>query len=145
MDPVIEFYDSVGVLISSGNPVDFSPVYKGVTSDIVKVWVWNDKLLAGADTAVDPMLHAISGPGDLSIIFNGTSWNDYESCLEARSCSASGVTADRQCTWTPIGPTSLLSIGSIPSGAAREIELRLNTPPNIEALPVSIGNLRLQY
>ena len=145
MDPVIEFYDSDEVLISSGNPVDFSTAAKGVISDTVEIWIWNDKLLAGADMAIDPRLHAISGPDDMSIIFNGSSWNDNESCLEARSCAANGVTADRQCSWTPIGPNALLQIGSIPSGAARQIELRLNLPANIEALNVSAGNLRLQY
>jgi hypothetical protein len=145
MDPVIEFYDSGGTLISSGNPINFSPTYKGIVSDTIVVWVWNDKALLGADTATTPLLHAISGPGDLSVVFSGTSYNDYESCLEARSCSAANVTADRQCDWTPIGPNALLQIGSIPSGAAREIELRMNTPINLENVGVAIGSLRLQY
>lgn len=145
MDPVITYYDNNDVAISSGNPVAFGLIEKGVASNPVKIWVWNDRNLVGADPAINPMLHAISGPDDMSIIFSGTAWNGFTSMLEARSCGAYNATADRQCDWTKIGPASFLAMGSIVAGAAREIELRINVPADAQNMSLSLGAIRVQY
>lgn len=148
MDPIIEFYDADDVLISDGyysNIPSFGLVSKGVVSAVIRVWVWNDRELLGADSITTSLFHAIADVDDVDAIFDGTAYNGNVSMLEARSQRAIGLPADRDSVWTPIGPINFLTLAALVSGTAREIELRLNVPPDAGDLPLAEFKMRLQY
>lgn len=147
-DPVISLYhdDSTvagGTPLDGSAPVDFGAVDKGLISDTITIHIWNGKNIAPVDTAVAPLLYSINGSGDASVIFNGTTINGFKSMLEARSCAAVNTTADQQKAWTPLSPSSLLTMGNIPANAMRTVELRLNIPIDAPVMSLTSWSLRV--
>lgn len=147
-DPVISLYHDDSTMVSGtpldgSNPVDFGAVDKGLISPTITIHVWNGKNDPSVDMAVAPLLYALNGSGDASVIFNGTTLNGFKSMLEARSCAAIGTTADQHKAWTPISPASLLTMGNIPANAMRTIELRLNVPIDAPAMSLTSWSLRV--
>lgn len=132
-----------GTPVDGSNPVDFGLVDKGTTSPIKTIHIWNGKLDPGVDTAVSPKLYSVNGSGDASKIFNGTPGNNFQSMLEARSCTAIGTSADQHKDWTPIGPNNLLTMGNIPAAAMRGIEVRLNIPIDAPDMAINTWSLRV--
>ena len=145
MTPVFSFYKSSnGTLITSGNKVDFGNVQKGTTSPIVSIQLWNDKDGGNnSDTAIAPVFFAVSGTGDMATVFAGTAGNGLKSMLEARSCGASGTPADAQTDWTPISPTSMLTLGNMPKNTMREIQLRVVVPADAGVLSLRDFSFRV--
>jgi hypothetical protein len=146
-DPIFSLYEddstvTGGTPISSGNPIDFGRVEKGVISPTITVHIWNGKNDPTVPTAIGPRLYAVNATGDASLIFNGTPFNGHRSMLEARSCGSFHTPADQDTNWTPLSPLSLLAVGDMPSNSMREIELRMNVPldaPTIPLIPFSVG------
>lgn len=145
-DPVFSVYEddsttTGGTIISSGNPINFGPVEKGVISPTITIHVWNGKNDGSVGLAVGPRLYSVNGSGDASQIFNGTIFNGHLSMLEARSCGAFHTPADQDTEWLPLSPTSLLQIGDMPANSMREIELRMNVPLDAPTIspPVSFS------
>lgn len=144
-DPNLELYDDGGTIISSGNKVNFGSVEKGVTGDTIVLYVWNDKTGAlGSDTAVAPRLY-VSHTAAIADILAGTAANGNVSMIEARSCAGVNVAGDAHTAWTPVGPGSLLTMGNIPSDAAKQIEIRLNVPQDAPDVAVADFNIELSY
>ena len=116
-------------LYDAGNPIQLLNADKGIPSAPLTVDLWNDRTLsAGSDTAVNIEIYA-ANDDDISVIFDGTTKNGFQSMLECRSrLASSGVPADLQDNWTPISPGSTLPIGDMPAGTKRTLELRLNPP-----------------
>lgn len=146
-DPVFSIYEDNstvigGTPISSGNPIDFGRVEKGVVSPTIAIHVWNGKNDVSIPTALAPRLYAVNGSGDASLIFNGTPFNGHKSMLEGRSCGSFHTPADQDSDWTPLSPLSLLRMGDMPSNSMREIELRMNVPidaPTLALISFSVG------
>lgn len=126
---LVMYHENDVTLVSNAAKVEFGSVDPGLSSDILRVHLWNDKGgVLGSDTAVTPRLSGLSVPDNVSVIWNGTVLNGLHSMLEGRSCRAFGVVPDFQTEWSPIGPNEYLVMGNIPSNAMREIELRLRVP-----------------
>ena len=146
-DPVFSIYEgdsspTGGTPISSGNPIDFGRVEKGVISPTITIHIWNDKGGGSADIAIGPRLYAVNGSGDASRIFNGTPYNGRKSMLESRSCGSFNIPADQDTEWVPISPTDLMQMGDMVANSMREIELRMNVPldaPTIELTSFMLG------
>jgi len=146
-DPVFSIYEddstpTGGTPVSSGNPIDFGRVEKGVISPTIVIHIWNGKGDPSAATAIGPRLYAVNGSGDATKIFNGTPYNGHHSMLESRSCGSFNVAADQDTEWVPISPTALMQMGDIPTNAMREIELRMNVPldsPTIDLTSFMLG------
>lgn len=132
-----------GTPLDGSNPADFDGVEKGLISPTITIHIWNGKNDPSVDTAVTPKLYSVNGSGDASKIFNGTPFNGFKSMLEGRSCTAVGTSADQQKTWTPLSPTSLLTMGNIPPNAMRGIELRLNIPIDAPDMAINTWTLRV--
>lgn len=146
--PVFSLYKSAdGTLITAGNKVIFGTagnVQKGATSPIASVQLWNDKGGSNnSDTAIAPLFFAVSGSGDLTAVFAGTAANGLKSMVQARSCGATGVAADAQSAWTPIGPAAMLVLGNMPKNSMREIQLRVVVPPDATDLSLRDFSLRV--
>jgi hypothetical protein len=144
MPAAFSFLDMDENPINSSNPINFSEVQIGTISDIISVWIWNDKgSLLSADTAEQPHIFALkAGDDDLDILFNGNEVNGYNSMLEARSCGSKNTPSDDHENWTPIGPMQHLIAGRMPSNSARLIELRINAPYNADLFDLSDFTLR---
>lgn len=126
--------ESSAVLYDSGNPMQFLNVDKGIPSDILTVDLWNDRTGSeGSDTAIAPLVYALNDD-DISAVFAGTTINGFQSMLECRSCLGYNTPGDLQTAWTPISPTSLLTIGDMPAGSKRTLEFRLNPPVDAPTL-----------
>lgn len=146
--PVFSLYKTLdGSLVTSGNKILFGNagnVQKGQTSDIVSTQLWNDKGGGNnSDTAVAPLFFAVSGTGDMSAVFAGTAGNGFKSMLQARSCKATGVAADAQTDWTPIGPAATLVLGNMPKNSMREIQLRVVVPTDAGTLSLRDASFRV--
>ena len=144
-DPNLELYDNSQVLVSVSNKVAFGSIEKGVQSATITVYVWNDKGGGlGSDTASAPKLF-VSYTEAIADVLNGTAANGNVSMIEGRSCSGMNVAGDGHINWTPLGPASLLTLGDIPSNAAKQIELRLNVPQDSPDVAFAIFNFEISY
>lgn len=124
-----------GTQITASNPIAFGIIPRGEVSQAPgkeSIHVWNDKGgVLSSSTITAPKLRAYTAAGGSdSPLFAGTAANGFKSMLECRSRGAYGVLADAQETWTPVGPSAALSMGSLPSNCMREIEMRMNVPPD---------------
>lgn len=146
MPPVITIWEDDSVTpIDSGNPLALGMADKGTITPTVTFHIWNGKGDPSVDTAVAPKLYVTNGSGDASLLFAGTETNEHRSMVEARSCQASGIAGDMQEAWTPISPTSLLTLGDMPGNTMREIEIRLNVPPDAPDVPNVSFTLRTSF
>lgn len=131
-----------GTQINDLNPILFGTVPRGTTSQAPgkeSIHIWNDKggILVSSPIVL-PKLRAFTlDGGSSSPLFAGTVANGFQPMLQCRSRGAYGVLADAQEAWTPVGPFTPLSIGTIPSNCMREIELRISVPPDAPDLPVT--------
>lgn len=130
------FHDDDVNLLDAGHPLLFGTLDKGTTSPTQTIHLWNH----GDVNAVAPHVLAMNADDD-TVVFAGTALNGNVSMLECRSCAATGVPADQQEDWTPIGPTQILTIGDIPPGAMRTLELRIKIP--VDSATLSLRNLSL--
>ena len=122
----------------AGNPIQLLNADIGIPTDPLSVDVWNDRDgSAGSTTAYFVKVRAMNDD-DISAILAGTAGNGFQSMLEARSRGAFGVAADNQSAWTPISTAAKLSMGDIPAGCMRTLELRLNVP--VDGSTISIKN-----
>lgn len=144
MPASFSFYDISGDIINSSNKIEFGEVQIGTVSNVISIWLWNDKDdLLGADASESPHVFAIkSGDDDLDILFSGNEINNFASMLEARSCGSKNTQSDNHSNWTPIGPMEYLITGRMPTNSARLIELRINAPFNADLFDLSIFTLR---
>jgi hypothetical protein len=129
-----------GTEINASNPISFGTVPRGSISyapgkDLIHIW--NDKggILSSSTITTPKIRFFTAGGGSSSPLFAGTAANGFKSMIECRSRGAYGVLADTQEDWTAVGPFTPLSIGSLPSNCMREIELRINVPPDAPDLP----------
>ena len=123
------------------NRISFADAQKGVATDILTVDVWNDRDgLAGSDDAPAPAMYA-TNDDDVSVIFDGTELNGFESMLECRSCLGFNTPSDQQSAWTKVKPGSPLIMGNMPSQSKRTVEMRLNVPADADTL--SLRNFRI--
>jgi hypothetical protein len=143
-DPYISLFDVNDILVGPSNPIIFGLVSQGSFSDIKEVRIWNDRYNnQGSERFDSPKISAVPIPGDTSQIFYGTELNRYVPMLEARSCDAYGTVPDMMSVWTPIGPMSFLTIGNLPSGCGRRIEMRLSVPQDAVIFAVKTFSLRI--
>lgn len=124
-----------GTQIGTSNPIAFGTIPRGAISQAAgkeTIHVWNDKggSLSSATIATPKLRAFTSDGGSSSVLFAGTAYNGFQSMLECRSRGAYGVLADAQEVWTPVGPFTPMSMGSLPSNCMREIEMRMNVPPD---------------
>lgn len=144
--PNLEFYDTTGALISNANPISLGLATKGIATPPHAVWLWNNKANASpVDTASVISITVLSSPDDGSFLFNGTELNGNTSMMEARSCRATGTPADAHKAWTKITPTSPLTLGPMPNNSSREIEIRLNVPPDAANHALASLSLKVNY
>lgn len=132
---------SEAVEYDEDNRISFAGAQKGVATDILTVDVWNDRTGSeGSDDAPAPALYA-SDDDDVSVMFDGTTMNGFESMLECRSCTGFNTPSDQQSAWTKVKPGSPLIMGNMPSGSKRTVEMRLNVPADADSL--TLRNFRV--
>jgi hypothetical protein len=137
---------STGTLIDSDNPIEFGDIGAGLTSDVQKIHIWNDRGgLDGSDTAESPRLFVLAQPDSIATFLDGTALNEYTSMIEARSCGAYNVAADAQTAWTPISQESGLLMGDMPSTGRREVELRIRVPSDSASTILKHFKFRVAY
>jgi hypothetical protein len=143
MAAIFAVYDSDDDLVSELNPINFGAVQRGVPSDTISIWIWNDRDEEGADASEAPLIFAIKVDDDVDGLFAGTEANGYRSMLQAKSCGAIRTPADMDQQWTPIGPLETLSLGRMPANSARLIELRLYPPHDSLLFDESVFSIRV--
>lgn len=117
-------YDDGDSIINAGNKLQLGSVISGTTSQIVSTWLWLDRGSLYGESAVSVFVLADAG----GVLLTGTNNNGFTSMLEARSRGSIDIPSDNHEAWIKICRDSLLEIGLMISGTARNIEFRISAP-----------------
>ena len=94
----------------------------------VTIHLWNNKGGSCEKSASDIFISVVNADKNIS---GGSNYEGQEiiddDLVQAKSdgVEGSGIVDDAQASWTPIGKTSYLSVGNIPTNCARKIHFRL--------------------
>lgn len=127
--PVLEFYDSLGVLIPSGTPISFASVVPGTPTAEIEIELRNND--AGSppvDAAENVKLRGYSRADGSSAdpSLTGSAFQE-DRALRVRVKSTGGEASAAVTGWRPLGSGNSLDLGRIPDGGTVTLGVRIET------------------
>lgn len=141
--PGLVFYDSTDTTIITAWAV--GAVQAGQESAIFETWLWNNKGLAGADTALNLAVSIRDSNGQYIEAAVLEKWVRAKSSGINNPDSVPGFTDDLQTSFQALGAGATLKIGDLPNNCARKLTLKVAAPADALVDAAIVFTIRTTY